>query len=111
MACEDWPVEGKMSHIVDSVYMYCVFKVTYIVKCTCTCMVHYHTGHMMKLFFLQSRREYMYMLHNKQLVIRTVYTCNLLYMMTESKIKETRYSITSRIQRNRIRCRYMAFIP
>ena len=31
------------------------------------------------------------------------------YMMTESKIKETRYSITSRIQRNRIRCtcRYM----
>ena len=53
MACEDcdWPVEGKMSHIVDSVYMYSVFKVTYIVKCTCTCMVHYHTGHMMKLFF------------------------------------------------------------
>ena len=28
-----------------------------------------------------------------------------LYMMTESKIKETTYSITSRIQRNRIRCR------
>ena len=34
-----------------------------------------------------------------------------IYMMTESKIKETRYSITSRIQRNCIRCRYTAFIP
>ena len=40
----------------------------------------------------------------------TAYSTNT-YMMTESKIKETRYSITSRIQRNRIRCRYMAFIP
>ena len=38
-----------------------------------------------------------------------MYIC--IYMMTESKIKETRYSITSRIQRNRIWCRYMAFIP
>ena len=37
--------------------------------------------------------------------------CMRPYMMTECKIKETRYSITSRIQRNRIRCRYMAFIP
>ena len=40
-----------------------------------------------------------------------MYRLNILYvklliMMTESKIKETRYSITSSIQRNRIRCRY-----
>ena len=40
-----------------------------------------------------------------------VYVYNYTYMMTESKIKESRYSITSRIQRNRIWCRYMAFIP
>ena len=30
-------------------------------------------------------------------------------MMTESKIKGTRYNITSRIQRNRIRCRYIVY--
>ena len=52
-------------------------------------------------------------LHYSELTYVTLYmyTCTYMYVMTESKIKETRYSITSRIQRNRIRCRYMAFIP
>ena len=88
MASEDcdWPVKEKMSHIVDSIYMYmyCIFKVAihshmyiydvhvYIIQ---SCSSH---DEAISSRIVERDLVYMYIHHNKQLVIGTVYICNLL---------------------------------